>query len=158
MFYKQIDTNQQLNSDHACFDNEIALLKDNILKNYGIDMKVNIRYSRKFTMVTMLDKEQPLPGDWQTEFQFRTCGVNNNGIFLKFIRLPKAKQRLGLGSYCVHWLEDWAQRFGYKYIVFSSKGTAQGFWYKMGYHCSEDPDFINELNPAVLKRQKTSRI
>lgn len=145
MFYKLFNIKQQPDTNSTNFDEEIALLKTNILKKYGIDMNVNIRRSRKYTMVTMLDKVQPVQGDWQTEFQFRTCGADNSGIFLKFIRLPKVKQRSGLGFYCVHWLEAFAQSHGFKHIIFSSYGSAEGFWHKMGYDYCEDPQFVNKL-------------
>jgi hypothetical protein len=145
MFYKFFGNDKPPDSVSAEFDEEITLLKANLLINYNVDMKVKIRRNRNFTMVTMLDKEHPAPGDWQTEFQFRTCGANNNGIFLKFIRFPKVRQRGGMGTYCVRWLESFAQAFGFNYIVFSSYGTAEGFWHKMGYDYNEDPDFVHKL-------------
>ncbi|WP_031513358.1 GNAT family N-acetyltransferase [Desulfofalx alkaliphila] len=146
MYYKIISTgkhNELLWENQAI--NDIKAFMQAVSVTYGLDFKLVFKKNSKYVKVVLLDAHPRETDNWRAEFQFRTCGKNNGGIFLKFIRFPVRLQGKGLGTYCVNWLEDLANKYGFKYIVFSAYNSADGFWRKLGYQYSNNEEFIQEL-------------
>ncbi len=61
--------------------------------------------------------------------------INNKGkgIYFHALKLPKDLQGRGIGRFCVDWLKDFSQKYGFEYIALGSYKRAEAFWEKMGF-------------------------
>ena len=53
--------------------------------------------------------------------------INNKGkgIYFHALKLPKDLQGRGIGRFCVDWLKDFSQKYGFEYIALGSYKRAE---------------------------------
>jgi len=101
------------------------MLKDSLNTNYKLQFEI-MNYGTDIISLDDTTKEN------FTQFWYHFCNAKQ-GIYVDRLSLPSPLRRMGIGTFCINWLKEFASDLGFKYIILGSVVEARAFWTKMGF-------------------------
>ncbi|MDW7652126.1 MAG: hypothetical protein SCK29_06960 [Bacillota bacterium] len=136
-------------------DEHIDSLCSKLKENHGLQFKATVRNRFHHIEVLMTDTNYPYGKDWMPQMFF-IIRLNENKVFLKYLRLPETLRHQGIGTLCFQWLIGLCRHYGIDEIEGGAVDSSKAFWSKLGVvHTTQKSRYLIQEKSAEKVTSET---